>query len=88
MYTKTFNANHDRDGPLFRGRYWSRVITTDEQLVATVDYVHHNPVEIEPGIVPSEYRWSSGPAYAGVVPRPSWLRTERVIAIAGRGRVA
>ena len=43
-HAQTFNLRHDRWGHLFGDRFWSRAITTDAQLVATVAYVLDNPV--------------------------------------------
>ena len=63
-YSRYFNDKTGRVGHLLQGNYWSKAIETDEQLVATVHYVHMNP-EVA-GIAPMrEYRWSSYQEYAG-----------------------
>ncbi len=74
VYTRRFNERHGFDGSLFRGRFCSVDITTDEQLLATVDYVHKNPAEI--GEDPRTYAWSSLAAYEGNSGRPRWLDTQ------------
>lgn len=64
-YSKYFNAKTGRAGTLFQGRFWSKPIEDDSQLVATVHYLHMNPEMA--GIAPMrEYRWSSYREYAGV----------------------
>jgi REP element-mobilizing transposase RayT len=75
MYTRHVNDRLGRDGPLFRGRFHSRVITDDRQLLATVRYIHRNPLAL-PGVTRArDYRWSSHRAYLGLRRRPEWLGT-------------
>ena len=63
-YTRYFNAKTGRSGTLFQGRYWSKPILNDTQLVATVHYVHMNPERA--GMSPMRsYRWSSYQEYLG-----------------------
>ena len=63
-YTRYFNAKTGRVGTLFQGRYWSKPITSDAQLIATVHYVHMNPEAAN--ICPMRtYRWSSYQEYLG-----------------------
>ncbi len=45
LYTQRFNRSHDRDGPLFRGRYKAILVDADEYLAQVVRYIHLNPVE-------------------------------------------
>lgn len=57
-YSRYFNARHDRVGHLFQGRFFSEAINSDEQLIATVRYIHRNPVKA--GISPTcDFMWSS-----------------------------
>lgn len=64
-YSRYFNAKTERSGTLFQGEFWSKPIVSDEQLVATVHYVHMNPEYA--GLAPMrEYRWSSYREYAGI----------------------
>jgi REP element-mobilizing transposase RayT len=75
MYTRHVNDRLGRDGPLFRGRFHSRLITDDRQLLATVRYIHRNPLEL-PGVVRArDYRWSSHRSYLGLRRCPEWLGT-------------
>jgi len=79
LYTSGFNRRHDRDGPLFRGRYRASLIEAEVYLVRAGRYVHRNPLEA--GLVTDldRYRWSSYPAYVGRAPAPEWLRTGVVL---------
>ena len=45
-YAWYFNKRYDRRGFLFQGRFASKPITSDSQLLATVRYIHNNPVEV------------------------------------------
>ena len=80
VYTQGFNRKYRRDGPLFRGRYHSVLLTNEAHWMCVSRYVHRNPVE--GGFVrrPQDYRWSSYRAYAGLARRPDWLITDYVIA--------
>lgn len=82
-YTQAFNRSHQRDGPVFRGRFKSVIVESDAQLTHLTRYVHCNPVQA--GLVDraEAWAWSSAGAYLGVVPRPSWLRTGLILAMFG-----
>lgn len=78
-YTRHTNARVGRDGPLFRGRFHSIVVTTDRYLQAAARYIHRNPLVI-PGIDhPADWRWSSYRSYLGLRRTPSFLRTDFVL---------
>jgi len=57
---------HSREGHLFRGRFYSGRIRSEDHLVSTVMYVALNPVRA--GLVekPEQWRWSS---YGGTIGR-------------------
>ena len=44
-YARWFNFRHDRVGTMFQGRFKSRPILDDAQLLAVMRYIHRNPVE-------------------------------------------
>ncbi len=44
-YVRWFNRARRRDGPLFRGRYCSRRVTTESYRVAVLRYIDRNPIE-------------------------------------------
>jgi len=80
IYTLHVNDRLGRDGALFRGRFHSRRIESDEYLLAACRYIHRNALEV-PGVAdPAGYRWSSHRTYLGFRASPPWLRTGEVLA--------
>lgn len=76
-YTKYFNEKYKRVGPLFQGRFKSKIITNEEQLLHLTRYIHLNPCSA--GLVnkPEDYEYSSYkeyiyyPQYKGICnPKP------------------
>src|SRR5438132_6461538 len=59
-YARAFNERHGRKDHVFGRRYWSKVIESEEQYEATVEYIVNNP--IHHGFVRrlEEWRWTSG----------------------------
>jgi REP element-mobilizing transposase RayT len=57
VYAKSFNRRHGCSDHVFGRRYFAKVVTSDEQLVATVRYIALNPVDA--GLVsdPAEWPW-------------------------------
>lgn len=89
MFTRKFNRIERIDGPLFRGRYRSKIVGQDDYLRQLFRYIHRNPVEA--GIVqsPEEYYWSSYRAYIYFVDCPGWLsRQELPTYFSGPNRIA
>lgn len=74
-YAGYFNKKHGRVGHLFQSRYDSVAIETTSQLLATVRYIHLNPVG-EFADCPGEYAWSS---YREYVSRPFITTTKFVL---------
>ncbi len=63
-YAMYFKERTEHVGHVFQSRYWSGSIGDDEQLVATVDYIHRNPERA--GLASrEEYHWSSYQEYLG-----------------------
>jgi len=58
-YGTEFNARHERFGALIRRRFWSKRITSEEQLLATYRYAALNPVRAGICERPEEWFWSS-----------------------------
>jgi REP element-mobilizing transposase RayT len=76
MYTRHLNDRVGRDGALFRGRFHSRLVVDDAQLISTIRYIHRNALDL-PGVNGVEqYRWSSHRAYLGHRQAPPWLRID------------
>ncbi len=79
VFTRHVNDRVGRDGPLFRGRFHSQLITDDAYLLAAVRYIHRNALDL-PGVGSSrDYRWSSHRTYLGLRRTPSWLETSLVL---------
>jgi REP element-mobilizing transposase RayT len=84
VYTRHTNDRVGRDGPIFRGRFASMLITTDSYLLQATRYVHRNVLDL-PGVRrPDGYRWSSYRTYLGHRRRPPFLNTEPVLELVGR----
>ena len=80
-YVRSFNSTHGYDGPLFKGRFTSVIIDSDEQLLAATRYVDRNPLEL--GYDLFEYPWSSYGHYVGERSDLSWIRAELPLELAG-----
>jgi hypothetical protein len=71
--------NLGRDGAIFRGRFASRLVDSDEYLLMACRYIHRNALDL-PGVSDvSEYRWSSHRTYLGLRATPPWMRTDEVL---------
>jgi len=81
VYTQRFNKGHDRDGALFRGRFHSILVDSDNYLDNVARYIHRNPItkSMADSRVLDEFRWSSFHAYEGRVKAPAWLTTDEVL---------
>jgi REP element-mobilizing transposase RayT len=80
-YTRAFNARIDRDGPIFRGRFHSRVVDTPGYRDFVGRYIHRNPLDVTPPLPLDQYRWSSFGAYVGTVRCPDWLHVDALSAM-------
>ena len=71
VYAMSFNRRHGYVGHLFQGRFKSREITSDEDLLRTDLYIVWNPVKHGFCQSPADWPWSS---FHGLVPTPRILR--------------
>jgi REP element-mobilizing transposase RayT len=78
-YVRRTNDRIGRDGPLFRGRYHSILVTTDAYLTWATRYIHRNPLDLASVAAPADYRWSSYRSYLGLRPSPSFLNAGMVL---------
>ncbi len=78
IYTQKYNRRHGHDGPLFRGRYKSILVSDDNHLLQLVRYIHKNPVKA--GIVENiqKYPWSSYRGYLSFAKKWNWLFKEHI----------
>ncbi|NPV72564.1 MAG: transposase [Pelotomaculum sp.] len=58
-YAYYFNKKYQRTGHLFQDRFKSQAIESDDYLLASIRYVHNNPVKAKIVTDPSSYKWSS-----------------------------
>jgi REP element-mobilizing transposase RayT len=79
VFTRHMNDRHGQDGALFRGRFHSRLITSDRYLVTAVRYIHRNALDIAGIDDVAAYRWSSHRTYLGLRRCPPWLDTAVVL---------
>ncbi len=82
-FTRVTNVRSSRDGPLFRGRYYSVGINSDAHLVQACRYIHLNPVAARMTKSAEAWRWSSARAYVGQDAAPPWLKTEYILDLFG-----
>jgi putative transposase len=80
-YTQKFNARHERDGALFRGRFHSILVDNETYLDVASRYIHRNPItkSTPSAHVLDSYEWSSLAAYEGRRSSPSWLEQHEVL---------
>ena len=71
-FVRWFNRRHRRDGSLFRGRFHSRTIESDQHWLAVVRYIDRNPVEAGLCSRPQDHLYGSAFHYARLA-GPRWL---------------
>jgi putative transposase len=72
-YAQNFNYRHQREGHLFRGRFYSRRIESPAHLTAALIYVSLNPVRAGVADAPERWPWSSYAAMIGRAPPRSFF---------------
>ena len=74
-YTQLLNSRHQWDGPVFRGRFTSQLVSDEEYLRYLFAYIHLNPIGAH--LVPrlTSEAWTSHRAYIGRDKAPKWLTT-------------
>ena len=82
-HARSYNQRHGRSGSLFGDRFNSVPITSEDQLLAVVRYIHRNPLDLVSLRALPAYRWSSLGPYLGLRPPPTWLRTRAVATLLG-----
>ena len=63
-YARYFNERWDHVGHVFRSRFTSIPIESDDQLLRVVRYIHRNPVKARLSAA-ADYRWSSYHEFTG-----------------------
>jgi putative transposase len=77
-YSQWFNRRHDRVGHVLQGRFRSLVLDDESYLRRVVRYIVLNPVRARLVEDPSQWRWSSYRATAGLEAPPPFLSLDRV----------
>lgn len=71
-YARMYNDRHGTSGHLFQGRFKSRMVRSDEELLRVAAYIARNPVEAGLCRHPREWQWSSygrgGPGWLDLDP--------------------
>lgn len=82
-FVRRFNRRRERDGPLFRARFWARRVHCEADFRNVVRYIDHNPVAA--GLVGDAQAYSFGSAwhYVREQARPRWLHRAEVLRLVG-----
>jgi hypothetical protein len=78
VYAQRFNRRHDRVGHVFQARFHSKLVDSDEYLLAVASYLPRNPVDADICASPSDWPWSSYRATIGL-DGPRWLAFDRLL---------
>jgi len=84
VYAQTFNRRHGRRGHLFRDRYWSAPIMTDEHAITAMRYIARNPVSAGLCATAADWPWSNYRATAGLDQIPGFLHVGWTYRLFGR----
>jgi putative transposase len=79
VYSQRFNKRHGRIGHLMEGRYWSRIIDSENYFYTASRYIVLNPVRAGICERAADWMWSSYCATAGFVEEPGFLHTDLVL---------
>ena len=72
-FAQAFNTRHRRNGHVFGGRYYSRVVRSDRHLIGCLRYIARNPVRHGACRRARDWPWSAHRALAGLAPAPAFL---------------
>jgi REP element-mobilizing transposase RayT len=75
-YVRYFNRGRRRDGPLLRGRFWSRRVDSLAYRRVLVGYIDANPVQARLAPTAADYPYGSCHHYANATAGPDWLARE------------
>ncbi len=88
VYTQCFNRAHDRQGPIFQGRFKSILVEKETYLLEVCRHVVLSPVRANITTLADKYRWSSCRALAGDIRIPHWLYADWILGNFGNAIVA
>lgn len=87
LYAQWFNRRHDRSGHVFGGRFKSIAVEREEYFLEAARYIVLNPLRTVRPRRFLDWRWSSYPTTAGLVPCPSFLTIDGVLSAFDSNRV-
>lgn len=64
-FSHWYRRNEAYVGYVWQGRFSSRLIKNEKQLIANIDYIHANPVRANMVADPLSYRWSTARVWLG-----------------------
>ena len=64
-YAMIYNSMKNRVGYVFRDRYYTQMILSEDQLLNCIAYIHYNPVNAKMVLKMNEYQYSSYREYIG-----------------------
>jgi REP element-mobilizing transposase RayT len=76
VYTQRYNRRNRYDGQLFRGRYKSILLDSDNYLTVLVRYIHRNPLRARMVTRLEDYAWSSHNGYLSKSSKWNWINKE------------
>ncbi|MBC7816439.1 MAG: transposase, partial [Planctomycetaceae bacterium] len=79
-YAALFNRRHERQGPLFQGRFHDVVVESESHAWELTRYVHLNPCRARLAPRPEAWPWSSYRHYLDPRGAPEWLDWPTVLA--------
>ena len=88
QYSRLLNERYDWDGPVWKGRYRSRLVLDDRYWRHLLAYLHLNPVRGGLALLPEHSSMTSHCAYMGLELPPPWLTTSELLdSFGGRARL-
>lgn len=82
-FTQRLNRTRAWDGPVFRGRFKSRVVEDEPYLAHLFAYIHLNPVRAGLAQSADAATWTSHRALVGLARCPGWLEPNGLLASHG-----
>ena len=84
LYAQAFNERYRRPGHVFQGRFGSKRMKSDVQLLMAARYIARNPVTGGLCSEPAEWPWSSHATALDHKPTgPAWLDSRRLLGFFG-----
>lgn len=77
-YSRAIGCRASRDGPLFSGRFQSRLVVADSHWPQLLVHLHLGPVRASLPVALDRMQWTSHGRYLGRHRLPEWLATERL----------